>query len=254
MERWHALSPNWATTLLLVLIVSLNLLCSYYGLSVVTKTTALTIVPIVLTVYFYRQKIMANIFSVIFMLYFFGILFNAVGHLGLSSKLSESCFTGAYLLMIFVLLGKLKDVKLERFVSWYLAVVFFISTYLLYLLFTGLKDSFQDNVILTLMVSKGVALLVMAFLAFAIYLSKETAQSIIFLIVVCCFVFSDVLGFITTSYIQFWLFEAVQRIFQSLGLILACIYVFNHQEAETNTNGRKVFKSISRSNQMSVQS
>ena len=188
------------------------------------------------------------------MLYFFGILFNAVGHLGLSSKLSESCFTGAYLLMIFVLLGKLKDVKLERFVSWYLAVVFFISTYLLYLLFTGLKDSFQDNVILTLMVSKGVALLVMAFLAFAIYLSKETAQSIIFLIVVCCFVFSDVLGFITTSYIQFWLFEAVQRIFQSLGLIFACIYVFNHQQAETNTNGRKVFKSISRSNQMSVQS
>lgn len=254
MKRWHALFPNWTTTLLLVLIISLNLLCSYYGLAVVTKTMALAIVPILIMVYFYKQKIMANIFSVIFMLYFFGIIFNAADYLSLSSKLSESSFTGAYLLMVFVLLGQLKDVKLERFVSWYLAVVFLISTYLLYLLFTGLKDSFQDSVMLTVMVSKGVVLLVMAFLAFAIYLSKETAQSIIFLIVVCCFVFSDVLGFITTSYIQFWLFEAVQKIFQSLGLILTCIYVFNHQQAASGTVRGKVFKPISSSNQISVQS
>lgn len=254
MERWHALSPNWATILLLVLIVSLNLLCSYYGLSVVTQTMTLTIIPTLLMVYFFRQKIMANIFSLIFMLYFLGIIFNAMDHISLSSNVSESCFTGAYLLMVFVLLGKLKYVKLERFVSWYLAVVFFISTYLLYLIFIGLKDSFQDNITLTLMVSKGVALLVIAFFAFAIYLSKETAQSIIFLMVVCCFVFSDVLSFITTSYIHFWLFEGVQKIFQSIGLVLSCIYVFNYQEIATRVERRKAFKPISRTNQVSVQS
>ncbi|HUH27018.1 hypothetical protein [Gelidibacter sp.] len=254
MERWHALCPNWALTLFFVLIVTLNVLCSYYGFSVVTKTMTLSTVPIVLILYFYKQRIMANIFSVIFALYFLGIIFNAFDQFSLSTKFSEWCFTGAYLLMVFVMLGKLKGVKLEGFVSWYLIVVFFISTYFVFLLFTGLKGSFQDTVILSLMVSKGVVLLVMAFLAFAIYLSKETAQSIIFLTVVCCFIFSDVSGFITTSYVQFWLFEAVQSIFQSIGLFMACIYVYNHHQPATRINGRKVFKSISHSSQMSVQS
>ena len=254
MERWHALCPNWVLILFFVLTVTLNLLGSYYELSVVTKTLVLSTVPIVLMLYFHKQRIMATIFSVIFLLYFLGILCHAIDHFSLSTKFSELCFTGAYLLMVFVMLGKLNDVKLEGFVSWYLIVVFFISTYIIYLMFTGVKGSFQDAVILSLMVSKGVVLLVMAFLAFAIYLSKETAQSIIFLTVVCCFIFSDVSGFITTSYIQFWLFEAVQRIFQSIGLFMACIYVFNHHQPETRINGRKHFKPISHSNQMSVPS
>lgn len=254
MERWHALCPNWAITLYFFLIFILNVLCSYYGFSVGSKTMTISTVPIILLFYFYKQRIMATIFSVMFLLYFLGNIFSAIDHFSLTTKLSESFFTGAYLLMVFVMFGKLKDLKLESFVSWYLIVVFFISTYFIYLMFTGLKDSFQDAVILALTVSKGVVLLVMAFLAFFIYLSKETGQSIIFLMVICSFIFSDILGFITTFYIQFWFFEAVQRVFQSVGLFMACIYVYNHHQPAKRIKGRKTFKSISPSTQMSVAS
>ncbi|MCL8007463.1 hypothetical protein M8845_08490 [Gelidibacter japonicus] len=255
MKRWHALSPNWAITLLLVFIVSLNPICSYFGFSLVNKSMTLALIPILLTLYFNKQKIMANIFFIIFMLYFLGIIFNVFDHFKLSSKLSESCFLGAYLLMVLLMMGKLKDVKLEGLVTWYFVIVFLINTYLMFLLFVALKDSFQDSVILTLTVSKGVILLVMAILAFAIYLSKDTTQSIIFLMVVCSFAFSDVLSLITASYIHFWLYEGVQYILQGVGLILYCVYVYNYQEAANSVDGLKESKSIARSNnQVSVQS
>lgn len=239
---------------MLVLIVALNVMCSYYGFSLGIKIFSLTLIPILALLYFRTKKIMANIFVVIFMLYFLGMIFNIIDNLSLSKKLSEAFYTGSYLLLIFVLMGKLKDRKLDGLVSWYLAIVFLINTYLVFQLFIALKGNFQDSVIITLAISKGIALLVMAFLAFAIYLSKESKQSIIFLMVVCCFIFSDVLSFINTSYLYFWLFEAVQKIFQGLGLMGAFAYVYSHQGIGAKVVRRKKFQTIASSDSMSVQS
>lgn len=229
-------------------------MCSYYGFSLGIKILSLILIPILALLYFRTKKIMVNIFVIIFMLYFLGMIFNIIDNFTLSKKLSEAFYTGSYLLFIFVLMGKLKDRKLHGLVSWYLATVFLITTYLVFQLFIALKDSFQDSVIITLAICKGIALLVMTFLAFAIYLSKESKQSIIFLMVVCCFIFSDVLSFINTSYVYFWLFEAVQKIFQGLGLMGAFAYVYGHQETGAKVVRRKTFQPIAHSDPLSVQS
>lgn len=250
MERWHDLAPNWAVTTVLILVIALNLSFSYYGFSLGIKTLSLAIIPVLSMVYFYKKKIMANIFVIIFMLYFMGILFNSIADFSLSKKLSEAFFTGAYLLLIFVLMGKLKNMKFEGLVSWYLAIAFLINTYLIFQLFIALKGGFQDSVILTLAISKGIVLLVMAFLAFAIYLSTETKQSIVFLTMVCCFIFCDVLGFINTAYLYFWPFETVQKITQGIGLILAFAYVYRHQVLSEKIITKKTVPSIS--DQMSI--
>ena len=252
MKRWHAILPNWAIITLLALIVSLNLISSYYALSFLTKAVTLATIPLLLTFYFAKQRIMANVFFVIFFLYFFGLFFNVFENFHLSSKFSESYFLGAYALLVFVMIGKLKHMKFEVLVTCYLIVVFLVNSYLMYLMFVAIKDSFEDNVIFTLSVSRGIALLVMAFLAFAIYLSRETSQSILFLTVVCCFVFSDVLSFISTMYIHFWLFEGIQKILQSLGLILSIMYVFNYQEITTCLVRSRILKRNSQSNQVPV--
>lgn len=254
MEKWHALAPNWALFSMLALFAALNLMCSYYGFFVETKTLSLVLIPILSILYFRKKQRMANIFVAIFMLYFFGMIFNVIDNFSLSTKIPEAFFTGAYILLIFVLMGKLRNMKFDVLVSWYLGIAFLINTYLLFQLFIALKDSFQDQVIFTLTISKGIALLVMASLAFAIYLSKESKQAIIFLMVVCCFIFSDVLSFINTSYLYFWLFEAVQKIFQGLGVTLAFAYVYSHQEMAIKNDRRKVFRPISQPDPMSVQS
>jgi len=252
MKRWHVLLPNWAITVMLALIVALNLVSSYYDFSIVSRTMVLSIIPLMLLVYFFKQKVMVNVFFTIFLLFFLGIIFNVFDHFSLSSKLSESCFLGAYALLVFVMIGKLKDIKFEGLVSWYLIVILFINAYLMYNMFVSVEDSFRDSVNLTLIISKGIALLVMAFLAFAIYLSKESSQSIIFLTIVCCFVFSDVLSFITDMYIHFWLFDASQKILQSMGLFMFCMYVYNHQQLTSSVTQGKKSKLLSKSNQVTV--
>lgn len=230
MNIRHALLPNLITFAILALVVILNFVSSFYGSAIWSKSLAIAVVPILLLFYFHKEKLMTNIFFVIFILSFLGIVFKTFDGFEFCSKLSESFFIGAYGLILFVMLGKLKAVKFEGLVSWYLLTVFLVNTYLMYMMFNSVKDNFQDTVILTLTVSKGVMLLGMGFLAFAIYLSRESGQSILFLTVVCCLVFSDVLGFITTMYVDFWFFAALGNILQALAFFLFCIYVYNHQQ------------------------
>lgn len=173
---------------------------------------------------------MAHIFCTVFILYFLGILFNSLDYLVLSSKLSEFCFLGVYALLAFVMFGKLKRFNFDVLVSIYLIVILLVSTFFTYAIFSAAEENFADSVIFTLSIIKAIALVVVSLLAFAIYINKETSQSILFLIIVWCFVFSDGLSFITTMYVHYWLFEGLQNILQAAGLFLFCIYVYNFQE------------------------
>jgi hypothetical protein len=230
MNTWHPLLPNWVISVMLALIIVLNLISSFYGIPTLAKTTALIVIPLLMLFYFYKQKLMATVFFTILVLAFLSILFRTFEGYNLFSKFSESSSLAAYVLIVFVMLGKLKDVKFEGLVSWYLVLIVIVNTYLMYAMFESVKDSFQDSVVLTLTVSRGVALLIMGFLAFAIYLSQESTQSILFLTVVCCFVFSDVLGFITSMYVDFWAFVAIHKILQATGVFLFMLYVYNHHQ------------------------
>lgn len=254
MKRWHALSPNWAIITLLTIIVICNFLAYFYNVLPLSNAIALLLIPALLTLYFYRQRFMANVFFSIFLLYFLGIIFQVFDNFALSTKLSESFLLGTYLMMIFVLLGSLKHIKFEGVVSGYLIIVLLVNAYLMYAMFSNVQDNFMDSVILTLAVCKGIALLIMGFVAFAVYLSQETSQSILFLSIVCCFVFADVLSFTTTVYVQFWLFESFHNILQGLGLFMLCIYVFNHQQLSKDEFLKERRKSLNNSNHLTIQS
>lgn len=232
MNIRRALLPNWGIIVMLMLIAVANLISSFYELPLLLKTLTLVIIPIILLLYFYKEKSMANIFFVTFILIFCGIAFSIFENSLLWSKISEASFLGAYGLILFVMIGKIKHIKFQGLISVYLLTILAVNAYFMYVMFTSVQDSFQDSVIFTLTVSKGVALLLMAFLAFAIYLSKETLQSIIFLTVVFCLVFSDVLRFLTAMYVDNWLFSAAYNILQAAGLLLFCIYVFNHHQKQ----------------------
>lgn len=227
---------------MLALTIVFHFTSSFHGLSILAKTMTIVIVPALLLVYFYKEKIMANVFFAILILAFMGSTFSAFGGVALFSKFSQSSFLGAYVLIVFVMLGKLKEVKFEGLVSWYLMLILIVNTYLMYVMFASVKDNFQDSVVLSLTISKGIALLIMGFLAFAIYLSQESAQSILFLMAVCCFVFSDILAFITSMYVDYWVFAAFHNILQAMGLFLFVLYVYNHHQ------NKKVVVKIEKSN------
>lgn len=235
MNRWHLLIPNWVIIVLFCAVLLLNFVASYDGLAVLSKITKVVTVPLVLLYFFSKRNFMANIFFTIFLLMFFGDLSSVFNVNELVSKLSKTAYLGSYLLLVFILIGKLRRVKFEGLISWYLIFIFVLNTYFMYVLFSLIQDNFSDSVNMVLYVSRGITILIMGFLAFAVYLSKENAQSILFLVLSFCFIFSDVLFYISDLYVYYWLFEFFERTLHIIGLFLLYVYVFNHHELEDKT-------------------
>ncbi|HNU59475.1 MAG TPA: hypothetical protein PKI08_05950 [Aquaticitalea sp.] len=136
---------------------------------------------------------------------------------------------GGYLLLVFVLFGKLKRIRYEGLVSIYLVCVLLLNVYLLYVFYDAVKESLAD-VNLALFIAHGIILIVMSFFAFAVYLSNETTQSIVFLIMVFGFVFSDVLNYICKLYVYHWAFEFFGNMLYLASLGLYYVYVYNHHK------------------------
>ncbi|MEM5566452.1 hypothetical protein WNY78_15125 [Psychroserpens sp. AS72] len=171
---------------------------------------------------------MANVFIITFLVLFIGDALSVFQFGDLTSKLSKIAYLGAYLLLIFVLLGKLKRVKFEGLVTVYLIIVLLLNSYFLYTLYGVAKSNFIDNTNLIIYICHGITLIALTYFSFAVYLSRETAQSITFLLLVFCFVFSDVLHYICSMYVYFWGFEVFENVLHTAGLFLLYKYVYDH--------------------------
>lgn len=216
---------------MLVSFVVVNLISYYSGFSYLSNVVTIALIPGLLFIYFSKQKIMSSVFILMFALYYLGMIFKVLlKDVSLSSELSQACVIASYSLLVFIMMGKLKHVRLDGLVWSYLVMLLLVNSYLMYQMVSTVTESFQNNVSLTLTVIQSVVLMVMMVLAFAIYLSKESAQSILLLTFLSCFAFSDALGFITSLIIPFWLFEGAQNIFQGLGVLMLCLYVYDLQE------------------------
>lgn len=240
MNRWHLLIPNWVIVSLFFAVLLLNFMASYEGFSVISKVTKIIAVPLIILYFFSKRKFMANIFFTIFLLMFFGDAFSVFNVNEFVLKLSQTAYLGSYLLLVFVIIGKLRKVKFEGLISWYLILIFILNAYFMYVFFKLIQDNFTDSVNMVLYVSRGITILVMGFLAFAVYLSKENVQSILFLVMSFCFIFSDVLFYISDLYVYYWLFEFFERILHIIGLFLLYVYVFNHHELEAKSSQLRV--------------
>ncbi|WP_188463079.1 hypothetical protein [Bizionia arctica] len=93
----------------------------------------------------------------------------------------------------------------------------------MYELFGILKTQISDITEVNLFIAKSVSLIVLAFLSFVIYLNSDSKQSILFLFTALCFVFSDVLHYISNYYIYNWSFVMLDNVLHAVGLF----FLFN---------------------------
>nr|WP_321224606.1 hypothetical protein [uncultured Psychroserpens sp.] len=230
------LRPNKALVVVLFSLLLCTTLAIYFDMAMFSQMVKLITVTVLLTFYFCQLNKMANIFIVTFLVFFIGDAFSVFGFGDITSKLSKVCYIGAYLLLIFVLLGKLKRFKFEGLVTVYLAIVLILNSYFLYTLYGVAKSNFVENTSLMLYIGHGIILIALTYFSFAVYLSRETAQSITFLLMVFCLVFSDVLYYVCSMYVYFWVFEVFENMLHTAGLFLLYKYVFDHH---TNRNSNK---------------
>ncbi|MEH6536272.1 MAG: hypothetical protein V7719_07770 [Psychroserpens sp.] len=228
MRKTKKLKPNMVLVIVLCTLLLCISMATYYDLIILPKISKLITVTILFSFYFCQLNKMANVFLSIFLIFFIGDALSVFDFGEISSQLSKSMYIGAYLLLIFVLLGKLKKVKFEGLVTVYLALVLLLNSYFLYALYGVAKENFIDDIDLVLYICHGITLIAMTYFAFAVYLSRETVQSITFLLMVFCFVFSDVLYYICQLYVYFWIFEVFEGILHTSGLFLLYKYVYDH--------------------------
>ena len=222
----------------MVIVLAIIVLCSaiatYFDSIMVPKIVKLITVTILVTFYFCQLNKMANVFLTAFLVFFIGDAFAVFSFGEIMLELSKSMYIGGYLLLIFILLGKLKKIKFDSLVSVYLILVLLLNSYFLYVLYEVAKENFVDEVNLVLYIFHGITLIALTYFSFAVYLSKETAQSITFLLMAFCFVFSDVLHYINTLYIYYWLFEVFERTLHISGLFLLYKYVYDQHAMVNN--------------------
>ena len=234
MKNILKFTPNLILVVVLTVIVLCSAVATFFDSIMVPKTVKLITVTILMTFYFCQLNKMANVFLTVFLLFFIGDAFAVFSFGEVMLKLSKSMYIGAYLLLIFVLLGKIKKLRFDGLVSMYLILVLVLNAYFLYILYEVAKENFVDEVNLVLYVFHGITLIALTYFSFAVYLSKETGQSITFLLMIFCFVFSDVLDYINNLYIYYWLFEVFGRTLHIGGLFLLYKYVYDHHTMVNN--------------------
>ena len=198
------------------------------GNQIVFLSTKIAVVPVVLTLYFSRIKYMPNLFFSVFLLFFLGHALEVVNDRFFSDTLSKCAYLASYSLLILVLIKKIKHVKFEGLVSLYLVFVCLLNSYFLYVFYDVVRDNFTSNLDMVFYILKSTIMIGMCFLAFTVYLSQETKQSIIFLAMSFCFVFADVLHYVTDLYVYYWLFDWMGNSLQLVGLFVLLTYVTNH--------------------------
>jgi len=130
----------------------------------------------------------------------------------------------AYLCLLCEAVYRIKRVKINFIIALYLAFVFAVNTYLIYVLYEIFKASILNNLELGLIVFRLVSLLLLALFSFTLYLSTETQQSILLLIMSISLIFSDVLFLIDSYYMYYWVFDILSK---SLYLVtFYCLYFY----------------------------
>jgi hypothetical protein len=129
-----------------------------------------------------------------------------------------------YICLIYEALYKIKKFKINFVIALYLIFVFSVNIYFIYELYDIFKEVIVNNLELSLIVFRLVSLLLFSLFSFTVYLSSETKQSILLLLMSISLIFSDILYLINEYYLYLWLFELLSK---TLYLVtFYCFYLY----------------------------
>ncbi|TYA57259.1 hypothetical protein [Formosa maritima] len=186
--------------------------------------------------YFIKNRFFSFVFVLFLVFSFVGDFSSVFSSSNLIIKFSSFIYFLGYLTLIFYTFSKFKRIRLDMVIGLYLLIVISINSYFIYELFSILKLQISDPIEVNLFAAKSVSLIALTFLSFVVYLNSDTKQSIIFLLMALCFVFSDVLHYISNYYIYNWSFVLLDRVLHVVGLF----FLFNYIIGENRIRKRQI--------------
>ncbi len=185
-------------------------------------------IPFLFMYYLIKNKYI-NTVMIAFLVFFFlgdfsSVLFTNPEMVNLSSLF----YCVSYFTLAYAAISRIRIFNIDMVVGICLLLVFSINAYLMYQLFTILQVKISDPTEVALFGVKSIALMALAFMAFATYLNKDSKASILFLSTALCFVFADVLYYISNYYVYHWSFVVLDRSLHVVGLFFLFNYIIEY--------------------------
>lgn len=158
-------------------------------------------------------------------------------------KISGMLYLLGFLCLIGVTIPRFKVLRLDKIIGVYLIGVFSINLYFLYTLYTVLDTMVPDSSQVMLFAVKSLALILLAFLAFGVYLSTQSKQSVLFLIGIIFMMFSSAMEYINLYYVYHWSFEMLGEILYVSSLYFIFRYIMSNNKIKKAAKINETFAS-----------
>ena len=229
VNNWIEQSDN--RMLLFVLVLVLFNVISFFtnGDALLQMVEPLLFLPILIFFFYKYSKI--RLVLIAFLLFaILGDLSSLFDMKAYGVEVDAVAYCLGYLCLIYEAINRIKKLNISVLVGVYLVVVFIINTYFLYIFYGVLRETISNSVELTLIVVRVVSLLLFSLFSFTVYLSVESRQSILLLLMSISLVFSDVLYLVTDYYMYYWIFDFISKSLYLVAFYCFYLYVVNHKK------------------------
>ncbi|TGV01678.1 hypothetical protein [Flavivirga rizhaonensis] len=206
-------------------LIAINFFVAFTQDSLLLKSTMALFIPAFLIFYLLKYKILGVIFISFLLFAFLGDLSLTFFSNEIYIKVSSILYFLSYLYLIAIVMPKFKLLKIDKLIGLYLLGVFVINVFFLYTLYSVLKVIIPDQTEVLLFGLKSLALIILAFISFGVYLNTQTKQSILFLVAAIFIGFSTILNYVNLYYLYHWSFELLYRALYAVGLYFIFKYM-----------------------------
>ncbi|WP_303318977.1 hypothetical protein Q4Q34_19545 [Flavivirga abyssicola] len=206
-------------------LIAISFFVTFTQDSLLLKSTMALFIPAFLIFYLLKYKTLGVIFISFLLFTFLGDLSLTFFSNEIYIKVSSILYFLSYLYLIAIVMPKFKLSKIDKLIGLYLLGVFVINVFFLYTLYSVLKVIIPDQTEVLLFGLKSLALIILAFISFGVYLNTQTKQSILFLVAAIFIGFSTILNYVNLYYLYHWSFELLYRGLYAVGLYFIFKYM-----------------------------
>ena len=225
MKNWFEISFNEVLFFALFLLIALNVFSAISEVNVVLEFVKPLFIPVFLICYLIKNKLSNVVFVLFLMASFFGDVVPVLLESASVEKTSNGMYFISYLCLIFMIATNFKWGKIDKVIGAYLLLIFLINSYFLFTLYSVLKTIISDNTEVLLFGLKSAAVIILLFVSFGVYLTKESKRSILFLMLSLCLFFSDVFNYINIYYVYDWRFAMLDGALHAVGIFFLFNYI-----------------------------
>ncbi len=235
MKHWYNLTFNNILFCALLLLLVLNFFSTFIADDLLMNSSVALFIPVFLIFFFLKNNHIGFSFVSFLIFSFLGDTSYYFCSEDTVLETSSILYILSYVQLIIIVLPRFKIFKIDKIIAVYLIVVLSINLYFLYTIYEILKLIIQDHNEVLLIVIKSLALILLALIAFTVYLNTQTRQSILFLVATICFTFSSLINDINYYYLYDWSFIMLNRAAYVLGIYL----LFKYFNIENNIRNPK---------------